>query len=63
MFGEICSSGRIGKVSQTKYGHSGWAFFSPLLVHRPDLEVCSDSHLDVLVHIHFAPWATQLKPL
>lgn len=59
MFGEICSSGRIGKVSQTKYGHSGCAFFF-LLVHRPALEVCSDSHLDILVHINFALWVTQL---
>ncbi len=33
--------------------------FFPLLVHRPDLEVCSDSHLDVLVHIHIALWVTQ----
>lgn len=48
MFGEICSTGRFGKVSQTKYGHSGCAFF-PLFVHRLDLEVCSDSHLDVQV--------------
>lgn len=51
VFGEIRSSGRIGKVSQAKYGHSGCAsfrFFS-LLVHGPDLEVCSDSRLDPLV--------------
>lgn len=48
MLGEICSSGRVGKVCQTKYGPSGCAF-SPFLVPRPDLELCSDSHLHVLV--------------
>lgn len=28
MFGFCSFSGRIGEVSQTKYGHSGCAFFS-----------------------------------
>lgn len=51
MFGEVCSSWRIGKVSRTKYGHSGCVLFFFLLVHRPDLQVCSDSHLDILVHM------------
>lgn len=31
-----------------------------LLVHRPDLEVCCDSHLDILLHINCALQDTQL---
>lgn len=60
MFGEICSSGRAGKVSQTKYGYTGCAFlFSPPLVHRPDSELCKDSHLDVLVKHENSDESTQ----
>ena len=31
-----------------------------LLVHRPDLQVCSDSHLDILVLMNSALWVTLL---